>query len=686
MRKRQILRKFRATTLIEVLVVIVVFLVGILAIAQIFPGGIKILNRTRNSTMALGLANAQLESLRARPDLVPDAILPISYQNVLGVYLPFDDPNKAPTEYAPPVTGITNTGIAIEAGRAWQLVSGPNAIRRVVGETHALQAPRLLSPDPAQVTAPFGTLVQVEFGPMDHFGGAPVVVNGGATSRLQVYTRDLAVRDVLNDSDLVGLRNHEFGLRNPSTSVPQLIFPSVFAGTFRVSCVFTVNNGGVFSRRSIQNVPVAIAATVQGYNVLNFAAIPGVVNPGESLGSIQVSSLRIQRLFTPILVTDPFDVSPAGDPYTYKVLNARLGTLLFNPTLFRQTEDRVGSRRLPPVAKIDYDVRDWRILHEDFRVSDSSPSDLPKVIKLAIPSLRTNTVGPIDGVPVPTHAQVLAGQDAPNAGMEDVFVVSNNQVPDANSNLADNFLVVDSASGGQLIETVAGRPAFTINKNTGNLTLLDTNPAVPGLQQRIGLVDGTVSEVVITGRTLRVYYMGKDEWAVQVARNPSRYALTYNRPQSGQFYLGATSGAIGGIPTRVYFPPSDANRRVSFGSIRYIYNGPAGQTEGVLQGVSAQVRYNNGDAALGMPSVDLLEFAPNAIGFSLGSGGGPQSTAGSVNDVRGVSVLARVFFNSDSLAFGPTPTVNLQTAFNNWARQWNITARETYLINGESTR
>ncbi|MCE2766301.1 MAG: hypothetical protein LW628_05210 [Fimbriimonadaceae bacterium] len=46
---RSVRRGLLGTTLIEVLVTIVVFLVGILAIAQIFPGGVKILNRTRNT-------------------------------------------------------------------------------------------------------------------------------------------------------------------------------------------------------------------------------------------------------------------------------------------------------------------------------------------------------------------------------------------------------------------------------------------------------------------------------------------------------------------------------------------------------------------------------------------------------------------------------------------------------------
>ena len=42
----------RGTTLLEVLVVIVIFLLGILAIVQIFPYGFKILMSSRNSSVS----------------------------------------------------------------------------------------------------------------------------------------------------------------------------------------------------------------------------------------------------------------------------------------------------------------------------------------------------------------------------------------------------------------------------------------------------------------------------------------------------------------------------------------------------------------------------------------------------------------------------------------------------------
>ena len=46
------------TSLVELLVVIVVFLIGILAILQIFPGGLRVLATSRSNAVARQLEDA----------------------------------------------------------------------------------------------------------------------------------------------------------------------------------------------------------------------------------------------------------------------------------------------------------------------------------------------------------------------------------------------------------------------------------------------------------------------------------------------------------------------------------------------------------------------------------------------------------------------------------------------------
>lgn len=67
------------TSLVELLVVIVVFLIGILAVLQIFPGGLRILTNTRNMAVARQLSRAQIEMLKARANVLGEMVLDVQY-------------------------------------------------------------------------------------------------------------------------------------------------------------------------------------------------------------------------------------------------------------------------------------------------------------------------------------------------------------------------------------------------------------------------------------------------------------------------------------------------------------------------------------------------------------------------------------------------------------------------------
>ncbi|HTQ09351.1 MAG TPA: prepilin-type N-terminal cleavage/methylation domain-containing protein, partial [Fimbriimonadaceae bacterium] len=67
------------TTLVEILVVIVVFMIGILAIAQIFPGGLRILEYSQFDTMATSLGRSEMEMLKNHADQLPEDIVPVQF-------------------------------------------------------------------------------------------------------------------------------------------------------------------------------------------------------------------------------------------------------------------------------------------------------------------------------------------------------------------------------------------------------------------------------------------------------------------------------------------------------------------------------------------------------------------------------------------------------------------------------
>lgn len=667
------------TTLIEVLVVIVVFLVGILAIAQIFPGGIRILNSARNNSMALALARSSIEHLKSRPDVLPEYILPINMMNTGSVYEPFVEVTRLPSENAPTDIGIDNNGIGVDSGRAWQLVSGPNTFRRIIGETHKITAPRLLSPDPSSATAHFGSLITVEFGPIDHMNGAPV-----NASQLLVYGRDMYRRFVKDTpGDYQSLKEYEYAIEAINTPDATFVLPATIAGTFRMNFTVTVNNGGTVYQKRITGAIGSIAVDPSGYSFVRVDSIAGVLTGSETLVTAEVEGMQVARVYRQLAIADAFD---PNEPFTYKLLNGRIGQLLFNPTLFGRYEERSGASRQPYVARLDYDVRDWRILHEDVRVSQSLPTWTPKVMKLSVPSLKTNSVAGPDGKRPPTHAQVLSGQDAPNAGMEDVYVVSNNDVANANTDVADNMLVIDVETGGQLLESYNGQPAIRVDKSNGAVVLLDAdNDQTNGLTGAIATLDGSVVLTTLTSRVLRFYYMGRLEWAVQVTRNAAKYSSTIGAPGAGQFYVGGT-GALNGTATRVYFPRMDTNRKISISKIRYMYDNGGGPTQGTLEGAEFQIRNRTGADTIGapMPSIDLRDIDPNAIGFV--QPGGPESTPFSITDVRGISIVVRVFYNSEKFSLDNNPANNLNVAFGNWAKTWNVTAKETYLHRGDALK
>src|SRR5471030_2274065 len=72
-------RRTLGTTLIEILVVIVVFLVGILAVIQIFPKGFKLLLLNRSKMTAQALAREYVEMMKSRSDQLPEQIVSAYY-------------------------------------------------------------------------------------------------------------------------------------------------------------------------------------------------------------------------------------------------------------------------------------------------------------------------------------------------------------------------------------------------------------------------------------------------------------------------------------------------------------------------------------------------------------------------------------------------------------------------------
>src|SRR5579862_9107025 len=174
-------RKRAGTSLVEILVVIVVFLVGILAIVQVFPGGFKALRNTQNDTIATSLARAMMDSLKTNSEQMPEAIVPVSYVVNGSTISIVTQPDRFPNDLGPDYPGLDQTGNILDASAnpigSWQYLTGADVARRVIGEGRIIPAPRHVG------SVFYGSLLELQF--------APLVFNPAYTSIFVVYGNDL---------------------------------------------------------------------------------------------------------------------------------------------------------------------------------------------------------------------------------------------------------------------------------------------------------------------------------------------------------------------------------------------------------------------------------------------------------------------------------------------------------------
>src|SRR2546421_1892340 len=168
------------TSLVEVLVVIVIFLVGILAIAQIFPGGFRILANTRAISIGSALAESELNRVQTSGQM-PEMVIPVLYQSVSGQTAVIADPNRTEDDLGPEGQAIDQDGYVYDTngnnlGR-WPYLSGSNNVRRIIGEGRVVPPPRAIGSDRV-------VLFLLEF--------APIVYNTNAAYiNLFVYGNDM---------------------------------------------------------------------------------------------------------------------------------------------------------------------------------------------------------------------------------------------------------------------------------------------------------------------------------------------------------------------------------------------------------------------------------------------------------------------------------------------------------------
>lgn len=630
------------TTLIEILVVIVVLLVGILAIVQLFPGGFRVLASTQKNEIATTLGRKESERLKSHADQMPDAIVPVQYSWNAGQIIISAQPDRYPGDLGPSYNTMDIQGILYDAGNNpignWQYLTGANIGRRVLGEGRTIPTPRLIGPY-------YGSLLTLQF--------APIVYNPVYLSIFEVYGNDMSKHAGDPVADNVPLRGaSDYYVNQDDTTNAEVFLPQNPNKQTSFKIDVTVYDAG--QRRDLIGLP-AIVPQGNGW-----WRVPLGTTYDAGLQMIDYDSVRVARQFDDVSGLGPTDWGlgagiPNPDPYEFKLLSPQLGLVLFNPSGYNYVIRGRGGRRTPLLGRVSYDVYDWRIIHDEFRM----PAAYPSQYRLAIGSLK---VAQEDG---PDHL--------PNQGI-------GIQAPDSTGTPQNVDLVLQDVDSGGLFVFQEGtndptKTSFLVNKSIGLITFLDyDNDPSNGTQLQLLLPgNATPSVVTVNNRSLRALYMGRYEWAVQVLKPAAAYHETWSRPGIGEFYIGGSVSGDGANPARIYFPPADAGRVVSLGEIYYFNAG--GFEVGPIP-LTANLQTNNMDGTMGggLPYVQVSDYFPDFNGFNY-------NYASAVKSVKGASVAVRVLWNPDFFSLTNDSPTNIDH-LESWMQGWRRSTVETYLQRG----
>jgi len=688
-------RKQRGLSLVEVLVVIVVFLVGVLAVANVFPGGLSILRTTRAGTMQTALSRAEMDRIKGMGDTLAEEIVPVSYIWTTGGVVILKDPTRQPNELMPPGSGVAPDGIVLDQNGNrvdhWAKMSGANLFSRVLGESKRIPSPRFIG-DPT--TGPYGGLVTLQFSPVYYSPG---------TSILQIYGQDLTRRygnrEFNNPNPYRGGRDFEYYFvyaedTNDDPDPPEFyqqdqiwIRAPYLLRKYRVALSFDYNVGGETRQYDVvitANLDPANAGDPNGYfrylgnywiisvpRLLGQPDIEGksLYNPQDFIGTIG-GSVRVARVFND--VNDPatgLNGVFSSDPYEYNVLSSNLGFVLVNPAASNTFVRLANGALAPLVARMDYTVFDWRIIKDDFRV----PQHGPYQQKLILNTIKVKGM---------KYADQLA------------FTGLGIQAPGAGGVADQDVILLDMETGGVILPN-----SYDVDRSLGLIHFvdLDGDPNNGLLAADIVFPTGDPNNPWdaqptriddVRGRSVRLLYQGVGEWAVHVMKAAMQYRVTYagvaSDIGSAECYVGASNLNLGGEPQRIYFPWADVNKKVVVGEIIY-FDRRTGEVH-FLQDQEFQILPPRpGDPGPNLPALDIWDqklrdqLAP--LGYVKSDIVFDYSYGYSVRRVRGASVIVRVLWNPTVFFLREDPVANY-AGLEKWMASYRRVQTESFFMGG----
>ncbi|MBX3114015.1 MAG: hypothetical protein KF836_05560 [Fimbriimonadaceae bacterium] len=683
-------RLVAGTSLIEILTVIVVFLVGILAVVQIFPPGLGVLRENRAKTQAIAMARAEVQRVLGQSAQIPERIVAGVFDTVGNFFVLS---NSNPNEMNPPVdsgTGIgemTSSGQVLDGGNPigdWTKLTGANRITRVIGEGKPISQPTVIN-------GISGSRMQLLFGPIYYQYDAPN--NRSLGQVLSVYGNDLRrtqgsadnqnpnSAEPLYDTDsfafvpgteatLSGLTPAGFENKDQIWigRLQDLGTNTLKSHAYRVSMSFVYNDGvtdrvveAIFT--AFPNIANAYYRELNNYAVISVPdLLTGSAFAPAGYRGVELASVRVQRIFQEVPNGTPFD---AYDPYQYKPWNYALGTLMLNPAGANETVKDENGNDSPLMARVDYSVYDWRIIRDEFQVPGQIiATGFNPVVKLLANQIMPSSGTRVDGQPYGGIA--LAG---------DNFMYT----PDLAGNLGSrDFVLMDLQSGGIIAgNSGVANSCYEVDKSSGNIRFKDTDSSdslvVTG---HIWVPDGTFGgwvdsgPVEIAGRRVQALYMATGEYAVQLLKASSSYNVVFptaaNQLAAGQCYEGGSNGW--GQPNRLYFPLIDSGQKVTVGELWV-----AGYSEPVIRDRDLRIA---GIESIGGVTVAYAEL-PAGVTFDA------SRNNYAVRRVEGASIKVRSFYNPQRFNMTSSTTENFERLAR-WTQTYSITQTETFDAGGNN--
>lgn len=623
------MKKQAGTTLIEVMVVIVVFLIGILAIVQVFPGGFRILNASRDRTMANSYGRDLTVAIEGNPSLLPDTVLPVPMPMVNGGVIsltrsPFDTSlfNEANAVFNADGT-ISYSGNNVGNYRYF---AGLNVFDGIGGVDVTIPA------NPNQVAVlPFG----------------PTFQTAAINTNIAIFSAPFVVIQAL-PSVGTSQPGEAFLTNAPNTNALLQIPILPNTGTtpnFALSAAIYVQSGGVTTRIRLNQVmvPSAGVGTVVGaYLNIPMAQLAPV---GTTFLSVDPESVSVQRQFDALPTpSTPFTV---GDPYQYGVLNALMGTLQFNPAASTFRVLAADGTQKPLQAMAYYTVLDWGILSDNVQLQSDQ-----QTYRLSIPNVQVIGDMQADQINYP-------GLELPNFGAGGAAVNS-------------DMVFMDTQTGGILMysptaQTDPTQSDFVVDKSAG---YFQVNPNLPVGTVVEYLPDPTSPTgysanptiMQLNGLQIRVFYRAKNNWMRMVMPAPSLFDENSTLQNPTDYVVGNN--------TRIYFPPMMAGQKVSLDQV-YYQNGSGNVQQ--VQGQAFLIRNQPADA--NGAYVDLRDYDPNATGFDFSHGF-------AVRGVHGISYIVQVWHNPTYFKINADPAVSL-SSFDNFRIGWIYDRTQTVVNRGE---